>query len=153
MTRSKGGCRRVSFARVTLDWGVYELVDATATGFVQSHDSGETSQSSSLVWIVPSSHLGLFEAMFGESTEETVWAVSVARTSQPRERKARLYIFRDVKWGKKRGRTRQGRCHCRAQVREVECDEKACERLRGKRKDTARRARGLSRSKHRLVAG
>ena len=76
-----------------------ELVEATAIGLVQPHDPGGTSQSSSLIWIVPplEGDVEWFDAMFGESTEEMVWAVSVARTSQPRACIARLYVSGDVK--------------------------------------------------------
>jgi len=87
-----------SLARVTV-LDADELVDATAIGLVQSHDSGGTSQSSSLIWIMPplEEDMGWFDAMFGESTDEMVWAVSVARTSQPRACVARLYMSSDVK--------------------------------------------------------
>lgn len=94
MIRSKGGCR------VTSDVGVATAADvrgldseeATATGQDQSHDCGGTSQSSSRIWMKasPEGSRERLDAMFGESTEDMMWRVSVARTSQPREHIARL---------------------------------------------------------------
>src|SRR5712671_766935 len=73
--------------------------EATAIGLVQSHDSGGTSQSSSLTWMMPSLEEGVreFEATFDASTEETVCAVSVARTSQRSECMTRLDISKNNK--------------------------------------------------------